>query len=506
MRDAGEANEEPAPKVALAREKVLEEARRAIAEGEKKDVSIVVIGQYSLACVLALPKLTVSCIGHVDAGKSTLMGRLLYELGEVGEKGRIANERASGKIGKASFSWAWQMDGLTEERERGITMDISQTRLPLPRTTLTVLDAPGHRDFIPNMISGAAQADAALLVIDAGVGEFEAGFEGGGQSREHVLLVRSLGVTQVVVAVNKLDMVEWSKARFDEICGALQPFLVQSGFQPSKTIFIPCGAFSGVNLQERNCKALEAWYNGPTLVDALDNLTPPTRSLDTPLRFPISNVFKGGHLSLGGIGVSGRVCSGIVQAREVVRILPGQLSATIHSIELDSKSVPWAAAGSNVTLYLSGIDPNFLSIGSVICSPNDLVPVASAFIAQIIVFDIKMPITTGASVELFHHSRDNPATISKLLATVDRASGAVIKSNPRVLTKGCSARVEITLRSGTMSAPSTKPLFLPLETFSTNKEMGRVLLRRGGETIAAGETTNIFFFSPGASNAPISRG
>ncbi|KAG8964732.1 Hsp70 suppressor, GTPase facilitates ribosomal subunit dissociation [Tulasnella sp. 419] len=471
----------PPPKMSLAKEKVLEEARKALegGEGGKKALSLVVIG-------------------HVDAGKSTLMGRLLYELGQMEERKRRENERESSKVGKGSFSWAWEMDGLGEERERGVTIDITQTTLALPTTNLTILDAPGHRDFIPNMISGASQADAALLVVDATVGEFEAGFAGGGQSREHVILVRSLGVGNIVIAVNKLDMVDYSQARYDEICSALKPFLVQSGYPPSKTIFVPCAAMAGVNLLERasndeTAKKLAAWYDGPTLVDSLDKLTPPARPIDSPLRFPVSNVFKGGGGTVSsGIGVSGRLVTGVVQVGEKVRILPGDETAVVRTIEYDEKLVPWAAAGSNITLYLANVDPLQLSVGSVLCPPTDIVPLASSFVAQVIVFDVKVPITAGAAVELFHHSRDNPATITKLVSILDRSSGAVIKERPRVLAKSSSAIIHVSLRSGTsLSGAVSKAVSIPIEPFSVNKEMGRILLRRGGETIAAGIVTEI---------------
>ncbi|KAG7097235.1 hypothetical protein E1B28_004606 [Marasmius oreades] len=195
------------------------------------------------------------------------MGRLLYDLGRVDEKTKIANERGSSKAGKSSFSWAWGLDGTVEERERGITMDIALQSLATPNRQITVLDAPGHKDFIPNMISGASQADCALLVVDATIGEFEAGFERGGQTREHILLVRSLGVSQLIVAINKLDQVEWDKSRYDEVCEQLRPFLVQSGFQPSRTKFAPVGAMLGVNLASRDGDAgakLRDWYDGPT--------------------------------------------------------------------------------------------------------------------------------------------------------------------------------------------------------------------------------------------------
>ena len=252
-------------------------------------------------CLLIAPK------GHVDAGKSTLMGRLLYETGRVNEKTRVAHERGSSKIGKASFSWAWELDGTLEERERrecsafrivvpdirprGITMDIGQQSLSTSHRVVTILDAPGHRDFIPNMISGASQADCAVLVVDAAAGEFEAGFDRGGQTREHLLLVRSLGVSQLLVAVNKLDQVcfhaemallfliftvesqvQWDKDRYEEICGIMKPFLLQSGFHPSRMKFVPVAASLGVNLADRqgtNAATLNRWYKGPTMIDLL---------------------------------------------------------------------------------------------------------------------------------------------------------------------------------------------------------------------------------------------
>ncbi|KAG6866504.1 hypothetical protein C0991_003048 [Blastosporella zonata] len=466
--------EETTPQMSFAKEKLLEEARRVIdteGENKRKGVSLVVVG-------------------HVDAGKSTLMGRLLYELGRLEEKTRIANERGSAKAGKSSFSWAWGLDGTTEERERGITMDIALQSLATPHRQVTVLDAPGHKDFIPNMISGASQADCALLVIDSSTGEFEAGFERGGQTREHLLLVRSLGVAQVIVAVNKLDQVDWEKDRYEEICSILRPFLVQSGFHPSKTEFVPVGAMEGINLATREgdpAAALNKWYTGPTLVDLLDVLEPPSREIMAPLRIPISNVFKS-HGS--GAAVSGRLCGGVVQVGERLRILPGDETAIVKSIEVDDENVPWAAAGTNATFYLTSIDPVNLHIGSVLCSTTDLVPLATSFSARIIVFDIQVPITAGTSVELFHHSRDVPATLSKLISTLDRATGKLLKANPRVLAKGTSAEVKIALRTTTLSGPATvRPI--PLETFAVNKGMGRILIRRGGETIGAGIVLSI---------------
>ncbi|KAI0736114.1 EF Tu GTP binding domain-containing protein [Fomitopsis betulina] len=462
--------EEEPPKAAIALDKLLEQIKAELEtqnKAEKRALSLVVIG-------------------HVDAGKSTLMGRLLYELGRIDEKKRMANERGSSKIGKSSFSWAWGLDGTTEERERGITMDIALQSLSTPHREITILDAPGHKDFVPNMISGASQADSALLVVDAATGEFEAGFQRGGQTREHLLLVRSLGVSQVIVAVNKLDQVQWEKSRYEEICDALKSFLIQSGFHPSKTKFVPVSAMTGINLTARKgpeAEALAKWYSGPTLTDLLDALKPPSRNFTAPLRFPISNVFREQG---AGLGVAGRVCGGVVQVGERLRILPGDGSAVVKSIVSGDKNLPWAIDGANVIVFLTSVDPAQLGIGSVLCRPNDLVPLSSSFTARVIIFDIDIPITVGASVELYHHSHDVPASVTRLNATLDRAAGTVIRRNPRVLAKGASAEIQISLRPSGTSGPSAKALPIPIEPFSVNKDMGRILIRRGGETIAAG--------------------
>jgi len=217
---------------------------------------------------------------------------------------------------------------------------------------------------------------------------------------------------------------------------------------------------------------------------------PPSRDIDSPLRLPVSNVFRGGAGGISaGVGVSGRVCTGFLQVGEKLRVLPGDEIATVRKVEIDDQSGSWAAAGANVTLYLSGLDLVNISVGSVLCPPSNVVQLASHFVAQIILFDLTLPITSGATIELFHHSRDTPATISKLIETIDRATGVVLKTKPRVLSKNTSARVEIRIKSSPTSA--IKAVSIPLETFTVNKDMGRIVLRRGGETIGAGIITEI---------------
>ncbi|KAG0012360.1 HBS1-like protein, partial [Entomortierella chlamydospora] len=332
-------------------------------------------------------------IGHVDAGKSTLMGHLLYLQGEVNERTIRKHERDAQKIGKASFAFAWVLDETGEERARGITMDVGVTKFETAHRRFTLLDAPGHRDFIPNMISGTAQADVAILVVDATTGEFESGFDANGQTKEHALLARSLGVQQLVVAVNKLDVVKWSEARYQEIVQKLEQFLVKdASFKKSNLVFIPCSGFTGENLVKRstpgnicNGSAVSdasvdenvasvlqtfSWYKGPTLIETIDKLDAPTRAVEKPFRMSVTDVFKG----TGGVCAAGRLEAGHVQVGEAIMIMPGGELAVVKTMEVNDEPT---------------------SNGSVLCARESPIPVTTHFAAQIVVFDVKIPITVG---------------------------------------------------------------------------------------------------------------
>jgi len=259
------------------------------------------------------------------------MGRLLYELGEMSEREKEKNERGSKRVGKGSFAFAWGLDALGDERDRGVTIDIATTHFETPHRNVTLLDAPGHRDFIPAMISGAAQADVALMVVDGSPGEFESGFQRGGQTREHAWLVRSLGVKEIVIAINKMDMVYWSKDRYDDIVAEMKPFLAAAGFAAAKTTFLPLAAMEGLNVAQSNLPLEADWYDGPNLVQALDKVEVPERPYASPLRVPLSNVFKGQTAVASGVAVQGRLASGIVQVGDNVRAMPGDVMATVRS-------------------------------------------------------------------------------------------------------------------------------------------------------------------------------
>jgi elongation factor 1-alpha len=226
-------------------------------------------------------------IGHVDSGKSTSTGHLIYKCGGIDKRTIEKFEKEAAEMGKGSFKYAWVLDKLKAERERGITIDIALWKFETAKSVFTIIDAPGHRDFIKNMITGTSQADAAILIIAAGQGEFEAGISKEGQTREHALLAFTMGVKQMIVAINKMDdkSVSWDQKRYDEIKKEVSDYLKKIGYNPEKINFIPISGWHGDNMIEKseNMK----WYNGPTLIEALDNLDQPKRPKDKPLRLPL---------------------------------------------------------------------------------------------------------------------------------------------------------------------------------------------------------------------------
>lgn len=388
------------------------------------------------------------------------MGRLLLDLGVVDERTVDRLRKEAEKIGKSSFALAWVLDQRTEERARGVTIDIATNRFETDTTVFTILDAPGHRDFIPNMIAGASQADFAILVIDAGVGAFESGLKG--QTREHSLLIRSLGVSRIIVAVNKLDTVEWSKERFDEISHQVTGFLAATGFQPKNISFVPVSGLNGDNLVRRSADPAASWYQGPTIVEELESSEPTTRALTKPLRMGISEVFK---TMQSPATVSGRVDAGSLQVGDALLVQPSGEKAYVKSMLLDEEPVDWAVAGQNVVLHLSNIDPIHVRVGDIICDPAQPILCLDTFTLKALAFDFLMPMPVDV-----HRGRIHAAgTIESISALLDKTTGTVTKKKPKIVKPASVARLVVKL--------STK---LPLEAGQ------RVVLRSGGETVAAG--------------------
>uniref|UniRef100_A0A3P8ZKW8 HBS1-like protein n=1 Tax=Esox lucius TaxID=8010 RepID=A0A3P8ZKW8_ESOLU len=424
------------------------------------------------------PLLNLVVIGHVDAGKSTLMGHLLYLLGHVNQRTMHKYEQESKKAGKASFAYAWVLDETGEERDRGVTMDVGMTKFETPSKVVTLMDAPGHKDFIPNMITGAAQADVAVLVVDASRGEFEAGFEAGGQTREHGLLVRSLGVTQLAVAVNKMDQVNWQQERFKEITSKLGHFLKQAGFKDSDVFYVPTSGLSGENLTTKS-KVLEltSWYSGPCLLDQIDSFKPPQRSVDKPFRLCVSDVFKDQG---SGFCVTGKIEAGYIQTGDRILAMPPNETCTVKGISLHDEPLDWAAAGDHVSLTVTGMDIIKINVGCVFCGIKEPIRACSRFRARILLFNIEVPITQGFPVLLHYQTISEPATIRKLVSVLHKSSGEVLKKKPKCLGKGMNAVVEI---------QTQRPV--ALELYKDFKELGRFMLRYVGSTIAAGVVTEI---------------
>ncbi|KAK5603856.1 HBS1-like protein [Crenichthys baileyi] len=424
------------------------------------------------------PLLNLVVIGHVDAGKSTLMGHLLYLLGNVNKRTMHKYEQESKKAGKASFAYAWVLDETGEERDRGVTMDVGMTKFETNSKVVTLMDAPGHKDFIPNMITGAAQADVAVLVVDASRGEFEAGFEAGGQTREHALLVRSLGVTQLAVAVNKMDQVNWQQERFQEISSKLGHFLKQAGFKESDVFFIPTSGLSGENLTKRSAVSeLTSWYTGPSLLEQIDAFKAPQRSTDKPFRLCVSDVFKDQG---SGFCVTGKIESGYIQTGDKILAMPPNETCTVKGITLHNEALDWAVAGDHVSLTVTGMDIIKINVGCVFCDLKDPIRVCTRFRARILLFNIEVPITQGFPVLLHYQTVSEPATITKLISVLHKSSGEILKRKPKCLSKGMNAIVEI---------QTQRPV--SLELYKDYKELGRFMLRYVGSTIAAGVVTEI---------------
>ncbi|TVU15903.1 hypothetical protein EJB05_39446 [Eragrostis curvula] len=430
-----------------------------------------------------LSQLNLAIVGHVDSGKSTLSGRLLHLLGRISRKDMHKNEKESKEKGKGSFAFAWAMDESTEERERGVTMTVAVAYLETKKYRVVLLDSPGHKDFVPNMISGATQADAAILVVDASTGSFEAGMDGEGgksvgQTKEHAQLIRSFGVEQLLVAVNKMDAVGYSKERFEFIKLQLGNFLRSCNFKDSAITWIPLSAVENQNLIKPPSDArLTSWYQGLCLLDAVDSLKLPSRDVSKPLILPICDVIK--SQSTGQLAAFGKLETGAIRNGSKVLVLPCGQEATVKSIERDSNPCNIARAGDNVAVNLQGIDGSQLIPGGVLCHPGFPVAVANQMELKILVLDITIPILVGSQVEFHIHHVKEPARIVKIITLLDK-TGKPTKSAPRFLKSKQNAVVQVALDGEVC-----------VQEFSKSRALGRAYLRSSGRTIAVGVVSRI---------------
>jgi elongation factor 1-alpha len=424
------------------------------------------------------PHLNLVVTGHVDHGKSTSMGHFLYDLGVVDQRTIDAYAKESEKTGAGdSFKFAWVLDNLKDERERGVTIDLAFQKFETSKFFYTLIDAPGHRDFIKNMITGASEADVAVLVSSAKKGEFEVGVGAGGQTREHAYLLRVLGVSQIAVVVNKFDdqLVNYSKDRYEECKAQLEDLLKRVGYNVKDVPIIPCSGWTGENLAKRSDKM--KWYTGPTLYDALESFKEPEKPVGKPLRIPIQDVY-----TITGVGTVpvGRVETGKIKVGDNVIVMPKGAKAEVKSIETHHTPMQEASAGDNIGFNLRGVAKEDLKRGDVIGPASNPPNVAAEFSAQIIVVHHPTAIAAGYTPVLHAHTAQVAAIISELTSKLDARTNQPVEEKPKSIKTGDSAIVKI------------KPLRpLCIETFREFPEMGRFALRDMGTTIAAGVVREI---------------
>lgn len=418
-------------------------------------------------------KINLVVIGHVDSGKSTSTGHLIYKCGGIDARTIEKFEKEAAESGKASFKYAWVLDKLKAERERGITIDIALWKFQSEKRVFTIIDAPGHRDFIKNMITGTSQADAAVLMIASDRGGFEAGFSKEGQTREHALLAQTMGVKQMVVAVNKMDDsgVNYSKDRFDEIVAELTIFLKKVGYNVANIPFVPISGWVGDNMIEKSNNM--PWYNGPTLLETLDALRPPKRPSDKPLRLPLQDVYK-----IGGIGTVpvGRVETGLLKPGMVVTFGPMNTTTEVKSVEMHHEQVEQAAPGDNVGFNVKNLSVKDIKRGYVASdSKNDPATDTEMFVAQVIVFNHPGQIMNGYTPVLDCHTCHIACKFQKIRSKVDKRTGAVTEEAPAHIKSQDAALVELV---------PTKPMVV--ETFASYAPLGRFAVRDMRQTVAVG--------------------
>ena len=414
------------------------------------------------------PHQNLAIIGHVDHGKSTLVGRLLYETGSVPEHVIEQHKEEAEEKGKGGFEFAYVMDNLAEERERGVTIDIAHQEFDTDEYYFTIVDCPGHRDFVKNMITGASQADNAVLVVAADDGVAP-------QTREHVFLARTLGINELIIGINKMDLVDYSEDSYKQVETEVNKLLKQVQFNPDDAKYIPISAFEGDNVAEASDNT--PWYDGDTLLESLNNLPEPEPPTDAPLRLPIQDVY-----TISGIGTVpvGRIETGTMSPGDDVSFQPSDVGGEVKTVEMHHEEVPQAGPGDNVGFNVRGIGKDDIRRGDV-CGPADDTPsVAETFTAQVVVMQHPSVITAGYTPVFHAHTAQVACTIESIDQKLDPASGEVAEEDPDFIQSGDAAVVTVRPQ---------KPL--SIEPSGDIPELGSFAVRDMGQTIAAGKVLEV---------------
>jgi len=413
------------------------------------------------------PHINIVFIGHVDSGKSTSVGRLLFDSGNVDEQSMRKLKEKAEELGKGGFEFAFVMDNLKEERERGVTIDLAHKRFETSKYYFTIIDAPGHKDFIKNMITGASQADVGVLVVDV-INGVQA------QTKEHVFLSRTLGVNQLIIAVNKMDMGGYDEAKFNKVKADVSALLKTVGYKPEEIPFIPEAALVGDNVFKKSEKM--PWYKGKTLIEQMDEIKQPEKPVNLPLRLPIQDVYN-----ITGIGVVpvGRVETGVMKVGDKVTIVPGRegkgISGECKTIEMHHEQMQKAEPGDNIGFNVRGIGKKDIARGDVLGHSDNVPTVATEFTAQMVVLNHPTVITVGYTPVFHIHTAQVACQVIAIEKKLNPATGEVLAENPDFIKNGDAAIVKI------------KPVQpLVIERQKDIPEMSRFAVRDSGATVAAG--------------------
>jgi elongation factor 1-alpha len=414
----------------------------------------------------AKPHINVITAGHVDSGKSTLIGRLLFDTGTIREEELRKLKEQAAEYKKETFEFAFAMDTNVEERKRGLTIDIMNRPFETKKWFFSIIDCPGHRDFVKNMITGASQADAAIFVVSAKTGE---GVQA--QTREHAFLMKVLGIPQIIVVLNKMDTVNYDQKRFDEVKAEVEKLLKGIGYKVEEIPFIPISAYVGDNVIKKSDKM--GWYTGSTLVDALDaNIKEPERPVTKPLRLPVQDVY-----TITGVGTVpvGKVETGVLKVNDTIVFEPSGVTGEVKSIEIHHQQLPEAKPGDNVGFNVRGVDKSQVKRGDVVGHSNSPPTVVKEFTAQIVVLQHPTVITAGYTPVFHCHTSSIACTIEEITAKIDPRTGAVVQEKPDFIKTGDAARIKV------------KPLKpMVIEKQSELPELARFAIRDMGMTVAAG--------------------